>query len=218
MVYSILHVNMLFSDEDNGTTKITRRFLNHESRLLSWSHTCAIIVILDLTPYLLRWEKGHWPLNDLWPQGCWGHMCDSTQGSLVQVPWKYIKVCGYSDLFAKTWIKGHWPLDDLWPHICWGHMCDSTQGSLYPRPMKIHQSMWIQWPFCFCVILALNYAPGAAAPGTAAPGADAPGAWIIWSNILSQICSRTIFECTMLQEHKANMLQDHIWMHNAPGA
>ena len=48
----------------------------------------------------------------------------------------------------KTWTKGHWPLDDLWPHICWGHMCDSTQGSLCPSPMKIHQSMWIQWPFC----------------------------------------------------------------------
>ena len=50
-------------------------------------------------------------------------------------------------LFAKTWTKGHWPLDDLWPHICWGLMCDSTQGSLCPGPMKIHQSMWIQWPF-----------------------------------------------------------------------
>ena len=48
-------------------------------------------------------------------------------------------------LFSKTWTKGHWPLDDLWPHICWGHMCDSTQGSLCPSPMKIHQSMWIQW-------------------------------------------------------------------------
>ena len=113
-----------------------------------------------------------------------------------QVPWKYIRVCGYSDLFAKNlnqrsltprwpltsyllrshvwlypmiivskshentskhvdtvtlfaknWTKGHWPLDDLWPHICWGHMCDSTQGSLCPSPMKIHQNMWIQWPF-----------------------------------------------------------------------
>ena len=49
-------------------------------------------------------------------------------------------------VFAKTWTKGHWPLDDLWPHICWGLMCDSTQGSLCPSPMKIHQSMWIQWP------------------------------------------------------------------------
>ena len=26
-------------------------------------------------------------------------------------------------------------------------MCDSTQGSLCISPMKIHQSMWIQWPF-----------------------------------------------------------------------
>ena len=66
----------------------------------------------------------------------------------VQVSWKYIKVCGYSDFFAKkTWTKGHWQLDDLWPHICWGHMCDSTQRSLCPSQMKIHQSMWIQWTF-----------------------------------------------------------------------
>ena len=66
----------------------------------------------------------------------------------LQVPWKYVEVCGYSDLFSsKTWTKGHWPLDDLWPQVCWGHMCDSTQGSLCPSPVKIDQSMWIQWPF-----------------------------------------------------------------------
>ena len=40
----------------------------------------------------------------------------------VQVPWKYIKICEYSDHFFKN-LKGHWPLDDLWPHICWGYMC-----------------------------------------------------------------------------------------------
>ena len=48
----------------------------------------------------------------------------------------------------KPWIKGHWPLDDLWSQVCWDHMCDSTHGSLCPSPMKIHRSMWIQWPFC----------------------------------------------------------------------
>ena len=50
-------------------------------------------------------------------------------------------------LLSKTWTKGHWLLDDLWPHVCWGNMCDSTQGSLCPRPMKVHQIMWIQWLF-----------------------------------------------------------------------
>ena len=66
----------------------------------------------------------------------------------VQVPWKYIKVCGYSDLFCKKNLNQRsLTLDDLWPHICWGHMCDSTQGSFCPSPMKIHQSMWIQWTF-----------------------------------------------------------------------
>ena len=74
----------------------TRRFLNHVSRLLSRSHTFAIIVILDLKihqsmwihwPFFSKtWIKGHWPLDDLWPHVCWGHMCDSTQGSLCPSP------------------------------------------------------------------------------------------------------------------------------------
>ena len=74
----------------------TRRFSNHVSHLLSWSHTFAIIVILDLKihqsmwihwPFFPKtWTKGHWPLDDLWPHVCWGHMCDSTQGSLCPSP------------------------------------------------------------------------------------------------------------------------------------
>ena len=74
----------------------TRRFSNHESHLLSRSHTYAIIVILDLKlhqsmwihwPFFPKtWTKGHWPLDYLWPHVCWGHMCDSTQGSLCPSP------------------------------------------------------------------------------------------------------------------------------------
>ena len=66
------------------------------SRLLSRSHTFAIIVILDLKIHQSMWihwlffpktwTKGHWPLDDLWPHVCWGHMCDSTQGSLCPSP------------------------------------------------------------------------------------------------------------------------------------
>ena len=74
----------------------TRRFSNHVSCLLSRSHTFAIIVILDLKIHQRMWihwlffpktwTKGHWPLDDLWPHVCWGHMCDSTQGSLCPSP------------------------------------------------------------------------------------------------------------------------------------
>ena len=55
----------------------------------------AIIVILHLKIYQSMWihwlfpktwTKGHWPLDDLWPHVCWGHMCDSTQGSLCPSP------------------------------------------------------------------------------------------------------------------------------------
>ena len=92
------------------------------------------------------WTKGHWPLDDLWPHICWGHMCDSTQGSLCPSHMKIHQSMWIQwTFFAKTWTKGHWPLDDLWSHICWGHMCDSTQGSLCPSPMGIHECMRIQW-------------------------------------------------------------------------
>ena len=83
--------------------KKTRRFSNHVSRLLSRSHTFAIIVILDLKihqsmwkhwPFFPKtWTKGHWPLDDLWPHVCRSHMGDSTQGSLCPRPMTIIHQC-----------------------------------------------------------------------------------------------------------------------------
>ena len=51
------HVSIGADDiqEKPGRKLQTRRFLNHEFRLLLQSHTFAIIVILGLTPCLLRW-------------------------------------------------------------------------------------------------------------------------------------------------------------------
>ena len=56
---------------------------------------------------------------------------------------------------TKRSMTHRWPLT----HFCWGHMCDSTQGSLYPSPMKICQSMWIQWPF-FKILEQRSLTPG----------------------------------------------------------
>ena len=85
----------------------TRRFSNHESRLLSRAHTFAIIVILDLkihqsmwihwSFFPKTWTKGHWPLHDLWPHVCWGYMCDSTQGSLCPSPMTIHQCTRYVD-------------------------------------------------------------------------------------------------------------------------
>ena len=80
----------------SGSLWQTRRFSNHVSRLLSRSHTFAIIVILDLKIHQSMWR--HWPFSKnlnqrsltprwpLTPHVCWGHMCDSTQGSLCPSP------------------------------------------------------------------------------------------------------------------------------------
>ena len=47
------------SSSQDPTFTTTRRFLNHVSRLLSRSHTFAIIVILDLKIHQSMWV--HWP-------------------------------------------------------------------------------------------------------------------------------------------------------------
>ena len=93
------------------------------------------------------WTKGHWPLMTFDPTSVEVTCVTLPKDHCVQVHENTSKYVDTVNLFAQTWTKGHWPLDDLWPHICCGHMCDSTQGSLCPSPMKIHQSMWIQWTF-----------------------------------------------------------------------
>ena len=114
-------VTWLTSFQSNITTP-TRRFSNHESRLLSRSHTFAIILILDLKihqsmwihwPFFPKtWTKGHWPIDDLWPHVCWGHMCDSTQGSLCPSPmgihqcmwiqWSILQITTYIHTYIHT--------------------------------------------------------------------------------------------------------------------
>ena len=113
---------------------IRRRFSNHESRLLSRAHTFAIIVILDFkihqsmwihwSFFPKSWTKGYWPLHDLWPHVCWGHMCDSTQGSLCPSPMtihQYSIINGYSDEFCKlphiyTHILHTYYVQNEWSH------------------------------------------------------------------------------------------------------
>ena len=107
----------------------------HQSMWIQWTFLLKLEPkVIDprwpLTPHLLRSHV--W----LYPRIIVSKSHENTS--------KYVNTV---NLLAKTWTKGHWPLDDLWPHICCGHKCDSTQGSLCPSPMKIHQSMWIQWTF-----------------------------------------------------------------------
>ena len=50
------------------------------------SHENTSKYVDTVTLFAKTWTKGHWPLDDVWPHICWGHMCDSTQGSLCPSP------------------------------------------------------------------------------------------------------------------------------------
>ena len=54
--------------------------------IVSKSHENTSMYVDTVNLFAKTWTKGHWPLDDLWPHICWGHMCDSTQGSLYPSP------------------------------------------------------------------------------------------------------------------------------------
>ena len=56
--------------------------------IMSKSHENTSKYVDTVTFFAKTWSKGHWLLGDLWPHICWGHMCDSTQGSLCPSPMK----------------------------------------------------------------------------------------------------------------------------------
>ena len=45
------------------------------------------------------WTKGHWPLDDLWPHICWGHMCELNPRIIVS------KSHGNTSMFVDTVIN-----------------------------------------------------------------------------------------------------------------
>ena len=63
--------------------------------ILSKSHANTSKYVDTVNLFAKTWTKGHWPLDDLWPHICWGHMwphicwghmCDCAQGSLCPSP------------------------------------------------------------------------------------------------------------------------------------
>ena len=109
----------------------------------------AIIVILDLKihqsmwihwPFFPKtWTKGHWPLDDLWPHVCWGHMCDSTQGSLCPSPMTILRCMStqWSILQNTTYIHTHttYILHTCYVQNEWSH-------SLLLNSVQARQKAW----------------------------------------------------------------------------
>ena len=54
--------------------------------ILSKSHENTSKYVDTVNLFAKTWTTGHWPLDDLWPHICWGHLCDCAQGSLCPSP------------------------------------------------------------------------------------------------------------------------------------
>ena len=104
------------------------------------------------------WTKAHWPLDDLWSHVCWGHMCDSTKGSLCPSPMT-INVCGYSDQFCKiphTYTYSTYYIQNEWSHSL---LLNSVQARQKPssRPYPIIKCLFVLEPSIFYIGAQLEF-------------------------------------------------------------
>ena len=105
--------------------------------IVSKSHENTSKYVDTVNLFAKTWTKGHWPLDDLWPHICCGHMCDSIQGSLCPSPMKIHQSMWIQRTF---WLKLELKVIDPWwpltPHLL------RSQVWLYPRIIvsKSHES------------------------------------------------------------------------------
>ena len=94
------------------------------------------------------WTKGHWPLDDLWPHVCWGHTCDSTQGSLSPSPmgiyqcmwiqWSILQITTYIHTYTyihTTYILRTYYVQNEWLHSL---LLNSVQARQKARPFTTY--------------------------------------------------------------------------------
>ena len=95
--------------------------------IVSKSHENTSKYVDTVNLFAKTWTKGHWPLDDLWPHICWGHMCDSTQGSLCPSPmglhqciwiqWSiFAKITTYIHIHTTYMLHTTYYVQDQWSH------------------------------------------------------------------------------------------------------
>ena len=102
------------------------------------------------------WTKGHWPLDDLWPHVCWGHMCDSTQGSLCPSPmtihqcmwiqWSILQNTTY--IHIHTYIHTTYYVQNEWSHSLLLNSVQARQKVGICIPSKV-----LAWAMTACRVL-----------------------------------------------------------------
>ena len=86
--------------------------------IVSKAHENKSKYVDTVTLFAKTLTKGHWPLDDLWPHICLGHMCDSTRGPLCPNPMG-IHQCmwiQWSILQITTYILRTYYIQNEWSH------------------------------------------------------------------------------------------------------
>ena len=125
--------------------------------IVSKSHENTSKYVDTVNLFAKTWSKGHWPLDDLWPHICWGHMCDSTQGSLcpspmgihqcMRIQWSILqKITTYIHiLHTHTYY-----VQNQWSHSLFLNYVQARQKIGFAPPVKASRlfpavAKWLDW-------------------------------------------------------------------------
>ena len=112
------------------TTSLLRSHVWFYPRIIvSKSHKNTSKYVDTVTLFAKTWTKGHWPLDDLWPHVCWGHMCDSTQQSWCPSP------MGIHQCMWIQWsiLQNYHILRTYYVQNEWSHTCSLLLNSVQAR-------------------------------------------------------------------------------------
>ena len=96
--------------------------------IVSKSHENTLKYVDTVNLFAKTWIKGHWPLDDLWPHICWGHRCDSNQGSLRPSP---------MGIHQCMWIQ--WSILQKLPHTYTYYVQNQWSRSLFLNNVQARQ-------------------------------------------------------------------------------
>ena len=107
-----------------------------------------------LTIFSKTLTKGQWPLDDLWPHFCWGHMCDSAPESLCQSPmgihqcmwiqWSILQNIPHTTYYTHTLYRMSDHKAAFWTKFGWDKNCCFVENQLdlqfvYNLPTKLSE-------------------------------------------------------------------------------
>ena len=134
--------------------------------VVSKSHENTSKYVDTVTLFSKARTKGHWPLDDLWTHVCWGHMGDSTQGSLCPSPmgihqcmwiqWSILQNDHILHTHTTYYVQNEWSHSLLLNSVQARQLLNSVQARQLLNSVQARQKLQCRCIFFFSIFNFIN--------------------------------------------------------------